>query len=123
MHPHFCLRQAFNNAADETSNHGTHSGNAPQHHVDAAPSEGAENSGSTHSDVPTLQCLGCEALVVELRESSDEAHELRARLADAMQALQVTLMLAPAELTSAVLQIAGTDSPHSLQGPNGLRPG
>jgi len=54
-------------------------------------SEAADITAAANDDVSfTEQCLGCESLMVQLRDISDEAHQLRIRLAELTEALQVT---------------------------------
>ena len=54
-------------------------------------SEAADTTASADDDVSfPEQCLGCESLMAQLRDTSDEAHQLRIRLAEATEALQVT---------------------------------
>ena len=53
--------------------------------------EGTDVDAAAGADIPSPeQCLGCDSLMDQLRDTSNEVHQLRVRLAEATEALQVT---------------------------------
>jgi len=86
------LRQAIDDTADPSCGDALGGGNIPPSQAaGTAVSEAADTTASADDDSSfPEQCLGCESLMVQLRDTSDEAHQLRICLAEATEALQVT---------------------------------
>ena len=103
------LRQAVNNTADGLCSNGASSGEAtPRRDGSATETAATGSTGAAGDGVPPLeQCLGCETLMAQLRETSDEAEQLRVRLAEAIESLQVTLALASALVALSSMQACG----------------